>query len=219
MPNEREIQLLTFVGVFNPADVSFALTAQHLREIESAIGEVVQGGEAITERGPGRIVTIPRNQIDLLIENERIEVRRRFPGPSIQEASDQMARLFSVSLETVEVDPSEVSWLRIGYNFVMTIQTDGSAIARLANGVFSEDFTAHLGYPIKGAATWLWLQAKDTLLWLKLEPFRNDPAASRITVTANFLEEPGTLPPIEADDSKISNYLTELNELLNRIGL
>ena len=220
MANGREIDLVTFVGVFDPREsTSFLLAAPHIRQIESSLEEVVQFGELITERGQGRIVSVPRNQTDLLIEHERIEVRRRYPGISVTEASIQMTGLFSVALETLKVDPKEVTWLRTGYNFFLTVPTGGIAIEKLARGLFSKDFVDKLEYPIKGAATWLWLEAGQALLWLKLEPNRNDPAASKMTVTANFLEEGGTLVPREAIESKLTGYLAKLNELLDRIAL
>ena len=220
MANGRLVDLVTFVGVFDPREnTSFLLAAPHVLQVESSFGEAMQFGEFMTERGQGRIVSVPRNQMDLIIEHERIEVRRRYPGTSVIEASSQMARLFSVALETLTVDPKEVPWLRTGYNFVLSVPTDEIAIVQLARGLFSKDFLDKLEYPIKGAATWLWLEAGQALLWLKLEPNRNDPAASKMTVTANFLEEGGTLVPREAIESKLTGYLAKLNELLDRIAL
>lgn len=221
MATSRDIDLVSVVGVFDPSKLTlpFSLTVQHVRDIESTVGESVQFGEGVGERGPLKIVQIPRRQMDLIVENERIEVRRRYLGTSLEEAASGMTQLFSLFLEAQETTPEAVPWVRAGYNYILTSQTGGIAIAKLAEGLFSRKFVSKLKHPVTGAASWIWLDVGAAVLWLRLEPYRNDAAATKMTVNANFLEEGGTPTPEKAIESKLTGYLADLNELLDRIGL
>lgn len=221
MTSGRDIDLVSVVGVFDPSRLTspFSLTAQHILQIESSSGQSLQAGDAFTERGQAKIILIPRRQMDSIIENERIEVRCRYPGTSLQETASWMTQLLSLFLESQKTTPEVVPWVRAGYNYILTRETDGIATAKLADGLFSENFLSNLKHPVTGAATSIWLDVAQAVLWLRLEPYRNDPAATKMTVTANFLEEGGTLTPKEAIESKLTGYLANLNELLGRIGL
>jgi len=221
MTSGGDIELVSVVGVFDPSKLTspFSLTAQLIRQIESSVGESAQAGEGVTERGPVKIVLIPRRQMDLLIENERIEVRCRYLRTSLEEAASGMTQLFSLFLEAQSTTPDAVPWVRTGYNYILTRPMDGIAIAKLAEGLFNQKFESKLKYPVKGAATWIWLDTEEALLWLKLEPYRNDPAATKIAVNANFVEEGGVLVDEAAMNSKLTSYFANLNDLLDRIGL
>lgn len=221
MTSGGDIDLVSVVGVFDPSKLTppFSLTAQHIRQIESSVAESAQAGEGFTERGPAKFVQIPRRQMDLVIENERIEVRRRYPGTPLEEAASGMAQLFSLFLEAQSTTPDVVPWVRTGYNYILTRQTDGITIAKLAEGLFSRKFVSKLKHPVKGAATWIWLDAGEALLWLRLEPYRNDPAATKMAVNANFVEEGSVLVNEAAIKSKLTGYFANLNDLLDRIGL
>jgi hypothetical protein len=219
--NGSNIDLVSVVGVFDPSRLTspFLLTAQHIRQIESSVGESAQGGEGVTERGAAKFVQIPRRQMDLVIENERIEVRRRYPGTPLEEAARGMTQLFSLFLEAQSTTPDAVPLVRTGYNYILTRQMDRIAIAKLAEGLFSRRYLSKLKHPVKGAATWIWLDAGEALLWLRLEPYRNDPAATKVAVNANFVEEGGVLVNEAAMNSKLTGYFANLNDLLDRIGL
>ncbi len=83
MADESNLNIMTFVAVFDPETASFSLTAESIQKIELSSGKEVQGGEGVTERGPARLLVVPRDQMDLIIENERVEVRRRYPGSAL----------------------------------------------------------------------------------------------------------------------------------------
>ncbi len=206
MADESNLNIMTFVAVFDPETASFSLTAESIQKIELSSGKEVQGGEGVTERGPARLLVVPRDQMDLIIENERVEVRRRYPGSALSEPISEMSNLFSIGLGLLDGDISTVTWRRFGYNFTMSINTDGPAAAKLAEGVFSDEYAKKLKYDLIGAANWLWLKVGDAVLWLRLEPQRNDPATKRVIVTANFLEENGLLPTENQVATKLQKY-------------
>ena len=219
MAESIHIEFVSFVGVFDPQDTAFDVSRHQFLEIESLVKEVLQLGEGHSERGPVKVISAPSNQMDLLIENERIVARLRYPRASLEVSIPPMAGLFWRALETLKPDYSSVSWVRFGYNLHGTVLTDGLAIAKLADGPFSTEFKDKLRYPIAGAATWLWLDLPTAGLWLRLEPHRSDPSSERIAVTGNFTEERGSLPSEGQILSKFSTYQKEVQDLLSRIDL
>lgn len=219
MVDESNLDLITFVAVFDPDTASFAFTSDILKKTEQALGKELQGGEGITERGPARILTVPRDQMDMIVESERLEVRRRYPSTDLSPQIDDLSNLFSVGLDLLEGELSSVTWHRFGYNYTMSVPTTGPAVGKLAEGVFSQEYKQNLKYDIIGAANWLWLQVGDAVLWLRLEPHRNDRSTERVTVMANFLEETGPLPTGTTLTSQLLMYWSELKDILGRIGL
>ena len=220
MADNMRIELISVVGVFDQTKFtrSFPLTGERVREIEATLNEVIQGAEGVSERGPTKIISVPRLQIDILLDSQRIEMRRRFPPPP-EELGSEMTDLFFAMLNSFNTNVNEIPWVRTGYNFNLTIQTSGPAIEKLAQESLSQDFRGKLGSPVKGAATWLWLDESEAVHWLRLEPHRNDPSSERVTVVSNFTEEGGTLASAENIKSKQVAYWTKLNDLLHRIGL
>ncbi|MDA0263453.1 MAG: hypothetical protein O3A93_04830 [Chloroflexi bacterium] len=220
MANIRNIDLVSFVGVFDAQKApQLQVGAQTVRDVENKLGQTVQGAEGVSERGPAQFILVPRDQIELLIEKERIEVRRRYPGELIKDGP-MMANTFWSALNSMSADPSKFPWIRFGYNMILSTPAVPTAIEKLAVGLFSDTFKKALGYPITGAAAWTWLKVdSDVTLWLRLEPFRNDPTANRVAVTANFLVENGNMPPQNEFSTNLDGYSTKLNEILDRIGL
>ena len=221
LPNERQTELATFVAVFDPQNApEVSVTAQIVRDLEAKLNQEVRGGDGVSQRGPGQIVSVPRSQLDLLMEKERIEVRQRYYGKSPEDFSKMTDLLMSV-LETMEIDPGEFSWVKFGFNYIQSVTTDSAAVERLALNLFSGDFSRAVEYPIVGAAVWTWLELPDSVLWLRLEPYRSDPKANRVTVTANFLIEKPTQLTLKKTEieGKLIGYSTELDKLLGRIGL
>lgn len=214
------MDLITVVGVFDPEQaLSYTLARHQLKQIENALEDVLQFGEIASDRGPGQIIVEPRNQIDLIINNERIEVRRRFPPSNLEEGSVRMGNMLAVVLNAVGTNIEEVRWARIGYNFNLTISTDGEAITQIAKGMFSQEFKDKIKHPIKGAASWLWLDLEESTMWLRLEPLKNDPSASRVQVIANFTEEGGKMPSKDEIAGKIVGYEGSLKDILESIDL
>jgi len=217
--NESNINIITFVAVFEPETASFSITAEDIHNAEISLGNVVQGGDGITERGPAKILSLPSDQMDIIFESERLEVRRKYPGSSLSGPIDEMSKLFSSGLQLLDGDASSVSWIRYGYNFILSIPTKGPAGATIANELFSNEYQGKLNFDIIGAANSLWLKVDDAVLWLRIDPHRNDRNNERATVTANFVEENGPLPTSNDLSSKLLSYWGKLESLLGRIGL
>ena len=220
MPNERNIDLITVVGVFGPKqEISYTLARNQLKQIEDSLEDVVQIGEIATDRGPGHIIIEPRRQIDLIISDERIEVRQRFPESDLTGSSVLMGNMLRVVLNSLGTNIEKVQWARIGYNFTLTIPTTGKAIAQIENGMFSQEFKDKIKHPIIGAASWLWLTLEHSTMWLRLEPLKSDPASSRVQVNANFTEEEGKMPSHGEFASKLQSYKGSLQDILESINL
>lgn len=216
----REIDIVSAVGIFDPETASaFDLTATHLQGIEKSFGDSLQIGQMMTPRGLANVVSIPRNRVDILIEPTRLELRQQYPGTAIDEVAPVMAKLNSAVFEVLNVDPGEINWLRTGYNFNLTVLANQPAIEKLSEGLFDSSFTDILEYPLKGASIGVWLQVQDSVLSLKLEPYRSDTSEHKIAVIANFLEEGRSAPPSEGLETKLPGYLKELNDLLDRMGI
>jgi len=218
--NTRDIELASFVAVFDVGQApKLQVNAQTVRSLENKLKQTVQGGEGATERGLAQLIIVPRDRVEVILENERVEVRRRYLTDLAQDGP-MMAEIWWSVFDSLNVDPNSFPWVRFGYNLNLSVLAKPTAIEKIADGLFSDNFQKNLGYQLSGAAAWTWLKvASDVTLWLRLEPSRNDPTADQLAVTANFLVENGNLPTQNEVATYLDEYSAKMNDLLDRIGL
>ena len=214
----RDLQLVSLVATYDPKTApNISLGPQDIESIEDALGLQLQVGQALSERGPGSALGIQRHQINLSVLGDRLETRSLQPGFS-QETSHLIVDLF----ESVTSRIAPMPWSKIGYNYVLSVQTEGAAIEVLQRSLLKTGLGDKIGHPVRGGAAWLWLEVGESTLWMKLEPRRSSPTTSIVSVNANF-EPPSisgsVLPGKETFVNELSGNWNHLEAILKRLDL
>ena len=217
-PGSRDTDLVSFVGVFNPGKVetSTVLGPTDLEAIEEQLGEAIQLG-GTSGRGGGSVLAIPRRQVELLILENRIEVRTHQPTFS-PDVAHQMVSFFRGVASRIP----ELPWEQVGYNFLLRVEAGTSAAQKLGNTVLKPELEKAVGHRVLGGAGWLWLEMPDTTLWLKLQPHRDSTTTRQIRVNANFqgtLENASEFPASEVIEARLVSYHKELDSVLRALEL
>ena len=123
MSATRELEFLSLVGVLDLQQITKPLIIgkKELEDLESSIGQTIQVGHGVTERGEASILGIQRQQMDLIMDATRIEVRCK-NGDHLERIQN-VSKLFFSATSMFEALP----FTEIGYNFVMSIKVEDTA--------------------------------------------------------------------------------------------
>jgi len=218
-----EFQLASVVATFDPRRLerNVVLGTSDIEAIEQTLGQTIRTGRATSERGGGAVFAIQRQQIDVLVIDDRFEVRSLQPTFN-DEVAHNMASLFTSVIERID----SVPWLSMGYNFIILVDSEETAIAKINDRILRDDLSRTLGQHVQrvlGGGAWLWLEVEDATLWLRLEPHRNSRTTTRISVNANFevqLPSASDFPSQRADMARsFLNYWQQLKSILGEIRL
>ena len=216
---ERIFELVGIVAQFDPRAIegNLYLDPSDLSLIEDSINDTLRVSQASGAQGAGHILAAPGLQLDVLIIGNRLEVR------SNQRAfSEETASRAAQFLHNVMSHLPVLAWQSIGYNFVLRIVSPRPAIEKLRGSLLSSELKVSSG-KIIGAGAWLWVEVDDdAVLWLRLEPQRNDPATERIVVNANFnvaLQGDRQLPDAERMTEQLITYERWLDTNLTGLKL
>ena len=222
-PNEgkvdREFQLISVVGIVDTARMGppISLDQETLESMEREMGHTIRLVQAVSDRGPGLGLEIQRRRLDILSIGERVEVRSQ-EGSFSAGVATEMAQFLSLTYGTKESMP----WQRIGFNFILPLQTNVKAIEYIAQVFFKDDLVTRLGFPVQGAAAWVWLEIDGGTLWLKLQPLRDSVTTGTIIANANVtipIEEQPDFPNADGVARKLTHYCTQLDTVLKATGL
>lgn len=209
--------LVSVVATFDPSTATSAsLGGADLEAMEDILDASLVVGQVVGSSGVGSSIAVPRRQQDIAILQDRFEVRSRNP-----ELSDEIARQMLDLFDAVVTRFGHFDWRSIGYNFITTVHTEGPASLQIKNAVVRDDFENAVPYPVTGAAAWLWIEAEDSTLWLRLEPLRSSPTTARVPANANFTVElsEGTLTPAGDIQANILRYAGVFGRVLGGMGL
>jgi hypothetical protein len=218
--SSRDLDLASIVLVFSPSGLdqgSILIRGEQIEKIEDSIGESVQVGRTVSDRGEGYALVIRRRQMDVLLVADRVEVRSLAPNLSAA-TIELMPRFLIAVIENL----GDLSWVRVGYNFIIPVRTDDIVISKIRQSLLKDSLESDLDYKVIGAAAWLWLEVEEGYFRLKLEPQRENPTTHRLIANANFTIELGDkdeLPSIEQFAQRIEGYYKQVDSTLTRLSL
>jgi len=158
---------------------------------------------------------VAKYQLQMTLLPLRIEVSY-LGGQATAVPVDRMAQMFKRLTDEFPAD----MWTRLGYNFIYIIDCETKAIDVIAKQTIKTDVAGKLGATLLGAATWLWVQLDDSVLWVRLEPRNSDAQSKRASVNANFTASiTGAVPAKEELARRLSTNMRTLEHMLGEIGL
>lgn len=212
-----QFDLVSVVATFDASTATpVGLDGADIEAMEDVLDASLVVGQVVGSAGVGSSIAVPRRQLDITIQQDRFEVRSRNP-----DLSDVVARQMLDLFDAVVPRMGDHDWRSIGYNFITTVQTEGPASLKIKNAVLRNDFENAVPYPVVGAAAWLWMEAENSTLWLRLEPLRSSPTTARVPANANFRVElsEGTLTPARDIQANILRYAGAFGRILAGMGL
>jgi hypothetical protein len=140
-------------------------------------------------------------------------------APNLSAAAiDLMPRFLIAVIENL----GDLSWVRVGYNFIIPLLTDDLVISKIRQSLLKDSLEAVLNCNVIGAAAWLWLEVGGGYFRLKLEPHRESPTTHRLIANANFtieLGDKGDLPSIEQLSQGLVEYYGQVDSTLAKLSL
>ena len=216
---DREFQLISVVGVLDSAKMGQRANIDQvaIESIEAEMGQTIRVGQLASNMGNGFALEIQRQRLDILVVGERMEVRSQ-EGSFSPEIANDMARFLDLTVAKFGTLP----WLQVGFNFILPLRSSARAIGNIAQVFLKEDLGTTLGYPITGAATWLWLEIEEGTLWLKLQPLRDSVTTNTIIANANvtitFDQQPD-FPGSNEVSRRLWHYWGQLDTVLRATEL
>lgn len=214
---ERDYDTVSLVYTFTQeADQIEFLNLEDVEGIEDDLGGTGQLIQGLGERGPTTQLVIPTMQVDVNVSSGRFEVRSR-GSKFTEETSTRMGRLLDRTI-TKLVD---VRWESLGYNFILSGQSEEVAIKHLETNIFKEKLRETLGHNLLGGSGSLWIDVGDSRLLLRVDPVRRSPTSHRYTVNANFSVTlpDNNLPSSEQSIDQLQKYCVELDKILQALHL
>lgn len=165
-----------------------------LGELEARFGVAVEVAEQVFgPEGSGRVARIPKKNLEIVVMPKRWEFNAL--GGVVDE---NVGNVIASAIHTLAGLVESPQWKAIGYNYgVLFAPPDEKiAVAAIAASVFDmQKMAKKLGRPVKGAATWLYLDIEERLVRLRFEPRAGKRDAKDVWARANFHEElQGVLP-------------------------
>lgn len=158
------------------------------QQLEAEFGSVVDAAEGVVSpTGFAQVLRIPRRRLEIALGRNRWEFSSRAEAVGADEGRNMAEAVYL--LEKLAPD---AEWKAIGYNYVLTFIAPNNSLAIEAIGAVTqaiEEISRKLEYPVKGAATWLYMDVEGKRLHLRMEPRGGDPESRRIWAQANFHQQ------------------------------